>query len=155
MTALGYVVPHLADPDLWMKPEPLDANGDTYYSYILCFVDGILVIHHKADRILDRVGKFFMLKPESVEKPNVYLKAKLCEHQCPTSVRAWTMSPFKYVLEAVKNCHKHLKEHFDGTYSLPQDCPKYFSIIMNLNLTLRLPLTLKLPLTTCLSLAAY
>jgi hypothetical protein len=124
MTAIGYS-PCLADPDLWMKPE-CDTAGDKYYSYILCYVDDILVVHHDADKVLDRVGKFFMLKPESVGKPNVYLGAKLREHQCPNGVNAWTMSPSKYVQEAVKNCHKHLKENFDGKYSLPKTAPNAF-----------------------------
>jgi hypothetical protein len=44
MRALGYV-PCLADPDLWIKPQTTK-DGFEYYSYILCYVDDILVIHH-------------------------------------------------------------------------------------------------------------
>ena len=148
MTALSYV-PCLADPDLWMKPA-CEANGDNYYSHILCYIDDILIIHHEADRILDRVvGKFFMLKPESVGKPNAYLGAKLREHQCPNGVRTWTMSPSNYMQEAVKNCHKHMKEHFDGKYKLPKTARMLSHITMNPNLKPQLPFSLKLHLTTC------
>ena len=84
-----------------------------------------IIIYH-ADKGLDRVGKFFMLKPESVGKPNVYLGAKLRDHKCPNGVHAWTMSPSNHAQEAAKNCHKHLKEHFDGKYSLPKTAPNPF-----------------------------
>ena len=33
--------------DLWMKPE-IDPDGDKYYSYIVCYVDDVLVVHHDA-----------------------------------------------------------------------------------------------------------
>ena len=44
MRVLGYE-PCLADPDLWSKPE-VDPSGFEYYSYILCYVDDVIVIHH-------------------------------------------------------------------------------------------------------------
>ena len=55
MASLGYK-PCLADPDLWLKAQ--NQNGIDYYSYILCYVDDIMVIHHDARPILDRIDKF-------------------------------------------------------------------------------------------------
>ena len=52
----------LADPDLWYKPEA-KPDGTEYYSYILCYVDDILVIHHDAMLILTDFDKHFKLKP--------------------------------------------------------------------------------------------
>ena len=43
---MGYA-PCRGDNDLWMKPE-IDPDGDKYYSYILCYVDDVLVVHHDA-----------------------------------------------------------------------------------------------------------
>ena len=48
------------DPDLWLKAQNQD--GIDYYSYILCYVDNIMVIHHNARPILDRIYKFMKLK---------------------------------------------------------------------------------------------
>ena len=43
-----------ADHDLWIKPA-VDNDGDKYYSYILCYVDDILVIHHDAMPVMTRL----------------------------------------------------------------------------------------------------
>ena len=74
MAALGYN-PCLADPDLWIKAQNQD--GIDYYSYILCYVDDIMVIHHDARPILDSIDKFMKLEDISVGDPDIYLGAKL------------------------------------------------------------------------------
>ena len=65
----------MSDPDLWLKDHNQD--GIDYYSYILCYVDDIIVIHHDARPILDRIDKLLKLKESSVGKPDIYLGAKL------------------------------------------------------------------------------
>ena len=49
------------------------AEGDDshkyYYSYILCYVDDILCIHHDPLPILARLDKYFQFKPGSVGDP--------------------------------------------------------------------------------------
>ena len=55
-----------ADHDLWLKPKT-NAAGFEYYSYILCYVDDILVIDEDPKRVLREIDKFLPLKPESVE----------------------------------------------------------------------------------------
>ena len=59
----------MADPDLWLKSQNQD--GIDYYSYILCYVDDIMVIHHDARPILDRIHKFMKLKESSVGYPDI------------------------------------------------------------------------------------
>ena len=66
--ALGYN-PCLADPDIWLKAQNQD--GIDYYSYILCYVDDIMVINHDAISILDRIDKFMKLKESSVGDPEI------------------------------------------------------------------------------------
>ena len=58
MAALGYM-PCLADSDLWLKTQNQD--GIYYYSYILCYVDDFMAIHHDARTILDRIDKLLKL----------------------------------------------------------------------------------------------
>ena len=88
----------LADPDLWMKAE-VRSDGVEYYSYILNYVDDILVIHEKPRPILDKIDKYMKLKPDSVGPPDIYLGAKLKSAQLSNDVWCWTLSPFKYVSE--------------------------------------------------------
>ena len=126
MRTLGYQS-CLADHDLWYKPVQ-KADGTEYYSYILCYVDDILVIHHDPMPILNKIDKFFALKPDSVGDPDMYLGTKLRRHLCPNGVWSWTMSPSKYVQEAVNNCEKYLSDNFDGKYSLPKVAPNPFAM---------------------------
>jgi hypothetical protein len=41
-----------ADPNLWMKEDLQPDNNFKYYSYILVYVDDILVVHHDAMSVL-------------------------------------------------------------------------------------------------------
>jgi len=61
-----------ADNDLWMKRET-NAEGLSYYSYVLCYVDDIMVIHHDAMPVLMKIDKYFKLKPSSIGDPDIYL----------------------------------------------------------------------------------
>ena len=94
MSGLGYK-PCLADPDLWLKPESRK-DGTSYYSYILCYVDDVLVVGDNAQPILDRIDKFMKLKDGSSE-PDIYLGSKLQRITLANDVVAWSMSPSKYV----------------------------------------------------------
>ena len=124
MRDLGYKSCH-GDNDLWLKPE-VDGDGNPYYSYILNYVDDILVIRHEALSVLTKIDKYFTLKPDSIGDPDVYLGAKLKLHQCENDVYCWTLSPSKYVQEAVRNCREHLKTNFDGKYTMSKKMPNPF-----------------------------
>ena len=126
MRILGYT-PCLADPDIWLKAE---ARGDgfEYYSYILNYVDDIMVIHEKPRPILDKIDKYMKLKPYSVGTPDTYVGAKLKKAQLESDVWCWTMSPSKYVQEAVKNTEKHINNNYDGKYSFTKNAPNPFPL---------------------------
>jgi hypothetical protein len=72
MRHLGYV-PCLADPDLWMKPMIRPDIGTEYYAYLLTYVDNVLSIAHHASDVLQRIDKYFKLKPGSLGDPDIYL----------------------------------------------------------------------------------
>ena len=126
MSGLGYV-PCLADPDLWLK-EQSRPDGSMYYSYILCYVDDILVVHHDARPVLDKIDKYMKLKEGSVGDPDIYLGAKLKKVQLDNDVWCWSLSPSKYVQEAVRNCEKKLKEKYPNDYSLIKNAPNPFPL---------------------------
>ena len=68
MRSMGYTLCR-GDNDLWMKPET-DPDGYKYYSYILCYVDDVLVVHHDAMTTLMKIDKYFKLKPSSIGDPD-------------------------------------------------------------------------------------
>ena len=123
MANLGYK-PYLEDPDLWLKYQNQDDID--YYSYILCYVDEIMVIQHDAIHILDRIDKFIKLKKSSVGDPDIYLGAKLKKVQMDNDVWCWSISPSKYVQEAVRNCKKYLKENLSDEYEFIANAPNSF-----------------------------
>ena len=75
MRSMGYTSCR-GDNDLWMEPET-DPDRDKYYSYILCYVDDVLVVHHDTMTNLMKIDKYFKLKPSSIGDPDIYLGAKL------------------------------------------------------------------------------
>ena len=86
-----------ADPDLWLKAETIPDNNFKYYSYILCYVDDILVVHHDAMFILAQTNSYLPLKPSLVGDPDIYLGAKLRRTRLTNGVLAWGLSPSRYV----------------------------------------------------------
>jgi hypothetical protein len=102
-----------ADADVWLKAETRP-DGFKYYSYVLCYVDDVLCIHHDAMNQILAIGKRFPLKKRSVGDPDIYLGAKLRKVTLENGVEAWSMSPSKYVQEAVKNVKNYLQEKEPG-----------------------------------------
>jgi hypothetical protein len=114
-----------ADADVWLKAETRP-DGFKYYSYVLCYVDDVLCVHHDSMQILLNIGKRFPLKKGSVGDPDIYLGAKLRKVTLENGVEAWSMSPSKYVQEAVKNVKNYLQEKEPGR-PWPKKAPTPFS----------------------------
>ena len=125
MKGLGYI-PCLADPDLWYKAAARPDGGFEYYSYILCYVDDILVMHHDSLSVLKKIDKYFKLKPSSIGNPYIYLGVKGTKMNLANNTWCWTLSPSKCIQEAVKNCEHDLKESYDDIYKLPKNAPNPF-----------------------------
>ena len=52
-------------------------DGQEYYEYILCYVDEILAISHKATQVLEDLQDVFKLKDSIIAPPEIYLRVKL------------------------------------------------------------------------------
>ena len=126
MESLGYLSCEV-DPDLWLKPEIRPEDGVKYYSYLLCYVDDILCIHHNADSMLEGLHKSFLLQL-GFGKPDMYLGAKLHKTRLHNGVWAWAMSPTMYVHEAVRNCTVHLLSNYGGKYKMPKEAENPFKM---------------------------
>jgi Reverse transcriptase (RNA-dependent DNA polymerase) len=77
LTNLGFQS-SLADPDVWLRAAS-KPDGETYYKYVLMYVDDILAISLEPQHILEEVQKTFKLKNDKIEPPEFYLGAKLHE----------------------------------------------------------------------------
>ena len=67
----------LADPDVWMRPA-IKSDGNTYYEYILLYMDDALVVSENAESILhNELGRYFHLKGESIGPPTIYLGGRI------------------------------------------------------------------------------
>ena len=99
----------LADPDVWLKEEVQPSDGFKYFAYALIYVDDTLIVHHKAEAALHEIDKYFKMKPGSIGDPDFYLGAKLRRVTLENGVKAWGMSPSKYVQGTVLNVKNYLK----------------------------------------------
>ena len=57
---------------------------------------------------------------EGSSEPDIYLGAKLKRVTLTNGVVAWSMSPSKYVQEAVQNLALKLKDNFGRAYLMPK-----------------------------------
>jgi hypothetical protein len=110
MRHLGYQ-PCKADNDLWYKACIRPDDGFEYYAYILLYVDDCLCIHHDPKTELEKLDKYFMMKPGSIGDPDMYLGAKVRRVQLENGVWAWAASSSKYVQQAVNNLKSYLSEN--------------------------------------------
>ncbi|KAI2503237.1 Reverse transcriptase (RNA-dependent DNA polymerase) [Fragilaria crotonensis] len=68
----------LADPDVWLRAATKN-DGESYYEYVLMYVDDILAISCNAEAIMNDVQTTFKFKNDKVQLPEFYLGAKLQE----------------------------------------------------------------------------
>ena len=122
----------LADPDLWMKAAT-DANGFKHYSYILVYVDDLLIIDKQPMRYMKMIQQDFTVKPDSIERPTAYLGAEIGKVTYPDGSYAWTMGAQGYVKKVVNNVKKRLEEdhlRFNKKLSDPAiSAPQPFSAV--------------------------
>ena len=96
-----------ADPDLWMRAAVKD-NGEKYYEYMLLYVDDALAVSEHPKEALLEIDKYFMMKPESIEVPKIYLGAKLSFVELPNGAKAWGLSSSKYIQDSISNVERKM-----------------------------------------------
>jgi hypothetical protein len=70
-----------ADPDLWLKEETRPNDNLRYYSYILCYVDDILVINHDSISVLNRINEYLPhLQDDDAQTLSRTIFADRCPH---------------------------------------------------------------------------
>ena len=109
----------LADPDVWMRPA-IKSDGNTYYEYILLYVDDALVVSENAESILqNELGRHFHLKEESIGPPTVYLGSRVRKVQLENGAQAWSFSSSQYVQSAIKNVEEYVGRPTNSHLKIP------------------------------------
>jgi hypothetical protein len=110
-----------ADPDVWMRPAKR-SNGSDYYEYILLYTDHALVVSDNAEQVLqNELGRYFMLKEESICPPKIYLEGHVQKVQLDNGVECWAFSSSQYVQAAVKKIEEYIsKREDDVNWNLPK-----------------------------------
>ena len=113
---IGFL-PSKADPDVWMRPG-VKPSGFEYWEYILCYVDDVICVSNNPTQTLQALQKYFKLKEDKIEQPDMYLGAEIGKMQSEGG-EFWTMSGEKYVKSAVKNLEDVLATR---GHRLPSKC---------------------------------
>ena len=71
MHHLGFLL-FPAELYLWMNPMMRPEYGFNYYTYVLIYMDDVMVIHNGADIGLQQIDNYFKLNPISIVGPESY-----------------------------------------------------------------------------------
>jgi hypothetical protein len=92
---------------MWLRPAKKE-DGFRYYEYVLVYVDDLLVISHKGEKVMKALEEFYRLK-DGLDKPKRYLGAEIKEWVFPQDKTRpkWAISSVQYVREAIKNMEQY------------------------------------------------
>jgi hypothetical protein len=98
------------DPDVWFRPAT-KPDGTEYMEFVLCYVDDVLCISHRAEEVVRyEIGRHWDLKESSIEKPTIYLGGKCREVELENGTKCWAFGSSQYVQAAVKNVEEWLNK---------------------------------------------
>jgi hypothetical protein len=106
LSSMGFLS-SMADPDVWLRAAS-KPDGESYYEFVLMYVDDILSISCKPRDILEEIQSTFKFKSGIIEVPDYYLGAKL-QKESLNGVQCWTITSQEYVKVAVKNVEETVK----------------------------------------------
>jgi hypothetical protein len=96
---LGFVST-TADPDVWIRAAVRD-DGFEYYEMLLIYVDDILAVSHQPKVLIDAIGEYYKVKPDSDKEREIYLVANAEKVQMLDGREVWATSPRDYVKNGV------------------------------------------------------
>ena len=106
--------PCKADGDIYMKPS-VRADGSTYYSYIVVYVDDILSVAENPKIAIDRLGDVFRIKEGSVSEPKTYLGSSIRKWEGikldGSKYQTYAMGSSGYLKEAIRVVEERMAEN--------------------------------------------
>ena len=99
----------LADNDIWYKAD-VKEDGSKYYTYICIYVDDILICSERPGKYMNELGVAFMLKPDSVGEPSVYLGADFRKKETSDGSKIWITGANSYLKEALQIYNEIMKK---------------------------------------------
>lgn len=90
----------LADNDVWLRKSTNSDGSNAHYSYILVYVDDILIVAHKPEGFMNMLSKHYYVKESSIGPPNLYLGTKYKKVMDRSGRQCWSSSTDLYVKEA-------------------------------------------------------
>ena len=93
----------LADSEVFMKANSFGDGRvhDEYYTYIMVYVDDILIIDKSPGHFMDILKPSYIIKPDSIKQSTSYLGSDIGTVRI-NKTHYWTMSSQSYTKEAVK-----------------------------------------------------
>ena len=89
----------------------ISIDGFENYGYVPIYVDDVLSISDDPNKVLQKIDKYFGLKPGYLSEPNIYLGENLKPTSIENGVVAWYLIPLQYIQEGVKNTYQYVKEN--------------------------------------------
>ena len=93
---------------MWLRPA-VKPNGQEYYEYILCYVDDILTISHKATQVLEDLQVCFQIKG-TIKSHTRNLSRVQLEKMTVGTHDGWALSSDKYIKAALDTIEKSLAD---------------------------------------------
>ena len=90
----------LADNDVWLRKSNKANDSCPHYSYILVYVDDILIVADKPQEYMDVLSKHYYVKETSIGPPNLYLGTQYRRVTDRSGKQCWSSSTDSYVKEA-------------------------------------------------------
>lgn len=84
-------------------------NGNTYYAYILVYVDDVILIDTEPIRFMKSIEHDFKLKEGSLKQTDTYLGAFLSQVDYEDGTFSWVMGCESYLGKVIKNLKKKLE----------------------------------------------
>jgi hypothetical protein len=81
---------------------------------LLIYVDDILAVSHQPKVLIDAIGEYYKVKPDSDLEPEIYLGANVEKVQMLDGREVWATSPRDYVKNAIKIVESLLEEDGEG-----------------------------------------
>ena len=90
-------------------------DGTRYYTYILVYVDDVLIISHDPSHYMDQLEQEYYVKKDSIGPPELYLGMQVKQVLDRKGKLAYATSCTNYVHEAVKVVERRMQD-FDFTF---------------------------------------